>query len=358
MYFNKRNVSALLVSCFYINYACAYPEFNFPINTGDTVDVSGPADKLSYGTAIKSSASTGMGICNSSEVNYTLTQIVYEPLASFTGRTYQISLGHDIFPMWDAKVPGFALTTFGGNISDGPLVYSKPLPTQTTVIWSGYTPNAQRINLTGHRMSAGLTLYKDAGRLNGVQVIPRQTMYRYLCKDENGKTQEVYNWYTEPYTVTGKVTGCTPENSAVVLDMDKIAQGAIENASPSTLLGTKKATFSLQCDPDIDVSVSVVDLSDMTNSTDTATLSKDSTAKGVGFAITTPGGKRMRFGPDGSTSNIPGQEKYFLQHAGNASPSRHNPISAQFGFSYVRKPGEEIKPGTAKSVIGLTYSYQ
>lgn len=104
--------------------------------------------------------------------------------------------------------------------------------------------------------------------------------------------------------------------------------------------------------------MSAVELSDLTNTSDTATLSADSTATGIGFAITAPGGKRMRFGPDGSAANVPGQEKYFVRTAGNASSSQHNPASTQFGFSYVRNPGDEIKPGTAKVVIRLTYSYQ
>lgn len=358
MYINKKILSVLIISYFHINHALAYPEFEFPINTGDTADISGPSDKLNYGTVIISSASSGLGICNNPKVNYTLTKIIYEPLANFTGRTYQGSLAQDIYPLWDANAPGFALTTFGGNISDGPLVYSKPLPTETTIIWKGYTPNDQRINLSGHRMSSRLAVYKDAGRITGITTIPRQTMYRYLCQDENGTTQEVYNYYTNPYNIIGTVTGCTPVNSVAFIDMDKIAKGAIENAGSSTLLSTKKSTFSLQCDPNISVYVSVVDLSDLTNSSDTATLTPDSTATGVGFAITAPGGQRMRFGPDGSASNIPGQEKYFVRTSGNVSFSQYNPVSTQFGFSYVRKPGEEIKPGTAKSVIGITYSYQ
>ena len=358
MNINRKIYSALIILCFNLNHAFAYPEFNLPINVGDNIDVSGPADRRPYGEVIKSAASSGFGICNSPDVNYTLSSIVYEPLATFTGRKFDVGPAWPLYPLWDANAPGFALTTFGGNISDGPVVSSQPLPTETTVSWRGYTPNAQRINLTGHRMSARLAVYKDAGRISGIRIIPRQTMYRYLCKDESGTTQEVYNYYANPYTISGTVTGCTPENSAVVIDMDKIAQGAIENADPSTLLGTKQSTFSLQCDPDIIVYVSAVDLSDLTNTSDTATLSADSTATGIGFAITGPGAKRMRFGPDGSAANIPGQDKYFVRTAGNASSSQHNPVSTQFGFSYVRKPGEQIKPGTAKAVIGLTYSYQ
>lgn len=358
MLINKKILSVLIVSFTHINSAFAALEFDRPLNLDDSwITISGPADKFDYGSLIRSSDSVGTGICNSQEVNYTLTNIAYEPLGTYTGRTYQ-PISNVPFPLWDAKVEGFALTPFGGNMDDGPIKRSLPLPTEAMTMWKGWVANAQRIKLSGHKMSSSLTVYKDIGRFTGETVIPRQTMFRYLCKDENGTTREIYNFYTNPYLVKGTVTGCTPDNSAVVLDMDKVAQGSVENADPSTLLNTRKSTFSLQCDPSISVSVSVVDLSDLTNTTDTSTLSPGSTATGIGFAITTSSGQRMRFGPDGSSNNIPGQEKYFVRTSGNASSSRNNPVSFQLGFSYVRKPGEVIKTGTAKSVIGLTYSYQ
>ena len=183
-------------------------------------------------------------------------------------------------------------------------------------------------------------------------------MYRYLCKDGEGTTQEAYNFILRPITVNGTVTGCEPTNSAVVIEMDKIAMNTIENADASTLIGTRQSTFSLQCDPNINVSVSVVDLSDPKNRSNTATLTADSTATGVGFAVTGVSGTRLIFGADGSAVGTPNQDKYFIATAGSASASRNNPVSTRFGFSYVRKPEEELKAGSAKAVIGLTYSYQ
>lgn len=358
MYFIKKYLSVLVITLIQINQAFAYPEFNYPMNNSDpTLNVSGPADRLDFGTVIHNSGSSTNTICNSKDVNYTLTSIVYESLATWTGRTYQATLAHAVIPLFESGVTGFSLTPMGGPINQGYPANWSPFPPETKTAWSGYQDNANRV-ANGHRVNSGVYVYKDEQRFTGNAVIPQQTMYRYLCKDSYGTTQEVYNFYLRPFNIVGTVTGCTPANSAVVLDMNKIAQSAIENADPSTLIGTKKSMFALQCDPNIDVFVSIVDLSDQTNKTDTATLTADSTATGVGFAVTGPSGKRFLFGPDGSAKNVPGQTKYYIQNSGSASASRNNPVSTQFGFSYVRKPGQEVKPGTAKAVIGLTYSYQ
>ena len=358
MNFIQKNLSILFISLIQINQAFAYPEFwQYMNNTAPTLNVSGPADKKDFGEVIYNSGSSTPTICNSNDVNYDLRSIVYEPLATWTGRTYQASSAHPVITLFESGIPGFSLSPVGGNLDDGPSKNYQPLAAAIKTVWNGYKNNNNRVS-SGHRVVTGAYVYKDENRFTGNTVIPKQTMYRYLCKDANGTTQEAYYFDFRPLNVEGTVTGCTPANSAVVLDMDKIAQSTIENADPSTLIGTKQSTFSLQCDPNINVFFSIVDLSDQKNSSDTATLAPGSTASGVGFAITTSAGTRVQFGPDGSANNIPGQRKYFIGNAGTASSSRHNPVNTRLGFSYVRNPDQEIKPGTAKAVIGLTYSYQ
>ena len=358
MYFIKRKLFILAITLLQVHQAFAYPEFSQYVNiTGHQIDISGPADRLTYGSVIYNSGFLVQTICNSSNQNYILRKIVYEPIATWTGRTHQSTSAHVPIPLFESGVPGFSLTPMGGNTDAGPLISWLPLYTDIKTVWTGYIENKDRI-AKGYRVTAGLYLYKDENRFTGDVVIPQQTMYRYLCKDENNVTQEAYNFIFYPIIAHGTVTGCTPTNSAVVIDMDKIAQSTIEKADSSALIGTKRSNFFLQCDPNINVFISFVDLSDPTNTSDTATLTSDSKASGVGFAVTGPSGKRFIFGPDGSAAEIPGQSKYFIQNSGNASSSRNNPVSTTFGFSYVRKPDEEVKPGTAKAVIGLTYSYQ
>ncbi|MEX5986826.1 hypothetical protein ACON3F_17375 [Providencia hangzhouensis] len=138
--------------------------------------------------------------------------------------------------------------------------------------------------------------------------------------------------------------------------MEKIPASIIEKADASENISLKRQSFSLQCDPNINVYVSIVDLSDTTNKTTVSTLTADSSASGVGYAVIGLSGQRLQFGPDGSAPNIPGQQKYYIQRSGTAE--KNNPISFSLGFGYVRKPEEEFKTGTANAMIGLTYSYQ
>ncbi|RWR01053.1 hypothetical protein ED28_16525 [[Pantoea] beijingensis] len=357
MYIDKKILSFLVLTMININQASAYPEFEKPIFVSiQSIDIAGPVDNMDYGTVVWATGMWTEPLCRSSDVNYTLGSIVYEPIATWTGRTYQATPAHVPIPLFESGVTGFYFSQKGGNARDPAPFNFYPLPTAPTTVWSGYIENAARVE-KGFGMVSGMNLYKDEHRIDGVNIIPVKRMYRYLCKDDRGATQEIYNYVTRPIYINSIVRGCTPDKGAVILDMDKIAQGTVENADPSTLLGTKQSTFSLKCDPDVRVYMSIVDLSDTKNISDTASLTPDSTATGVGFAVTSENGTRLRFGPDGSAANVPGQQKYYLQYSGTI-PSKDNIVNARFGFSYVRKPEQEVKAGTAKAVIGITYSYQ
>jgi len=333
-------------------------EFDKKLSSPGTFNVSGPADADGYGSIVyNSGSSNSQRICNSSSVNYNLTKVLSVPVATWTGRTFQDTSSHPVISLFESGILGFSLSPMGGLTDSGYPTNWQPLSPDTTTIWTGNKANASRIS-SGLRITSGVYVYKDETRFSGSEQIPEQTVLRYLCQDSSGVTQEIYNYILSPITVIGTVTGCTPDSSTAIIDMDKIAQSTIEKADSSTLIGTKKYTASLSCDPNINVSVSIVDLSDTSNNTNIANLTSDSTAKGVGFAVTGPSGNRLRFGPDGSATGVPGQLKYFIQRAGSASPSRNNRVSTQFGFSYIRKSDEIVKSGTAKAVIGLTYSYQ
>lgn len=353
----KKIISSVILFSLSCSQALAYPEFDEKINYGGSFSVSGPADKSSYGTVVYNSGSSNQTICNSSSVNYTLAKIVSVPVATWTGRTYQATSAHPVISLFESGVNGFSLTPMGGPTSSGYPANWTPLSPNTTTVWTGSIANANRIK-TGVMMTSGVYVYKDETRFVGSAQIPEQIMFKYLCQDSNGVTQEAYNYKVGAISITGAVTGCTPDSSAAIIDMDKIAQSTVEAADSSTLLGTKKYTASLLCDPNIYVYVSIVDLSNKSNVTNIASLTSDSTAKGVGFAVTGSSGTRLTFGPDGSATGIPGQVKYFIQQAASTSSSRNNRVSTQLGFSYVRKTDEAVKSGSAKAVIGLTYSYQ
>lgn len=349
------------LACFMLflqaNQVFSYPENNLNVNSNGSIQISGPADRRPFGTIINNTGSRIYNICNSRVISYTLSSIEYVPQLEWTGKMFQSSSAHVPIPLFNYDVEGLSLTPMGGNTDLGyPGNYS-PLPTERTTVWTGSRDDTERRGWP-YRVTTGAYIYKDETRLTGNTTLPQKTMYTYLCKDANGTIQEAYNVIIPSINLVGTVTGCTPTNNTVVVEMDKIAIGRLENADPSTLMGTKPLTFSLQCDPNIDLFVSFVDLSNQANKSETAELTQDSTASGVGFAITGPTGRRFQFGPDGSATNVPGQTKYYIQNSGTASPSQNNLITTRFGFSYVRDLEKILKPGTAKGIIGITYSYQ
>lgn len=337
-----------------MSYSFAMPEVTYTTNYIGNINISGPADKTTYGTIIGNSGSKNdQKICNNSDIEYTLSRIDYEPIAPWTGQTYQATSAHAVVNLFETGVSGFSFVPMGGFTYTADSF--RPLPTTTTTVWQGSVDNSSRIS-SPKAVTVGVYIYKGPDRIMGSIALPSKIMYRYVCFDETGKAQEAAYVKYNTITVNSTVTSCEPTTKVMTLDMDKIPASSIENSDASVNIGMKKQTFSLQCDPNINVLVSFVDLTDTTNKTNVANLTPDSTASGVGFVVTSGNGQRFLFGPDGSAASIPGQNKYFVQRSGTAD--KNNPMSFTIGFSYVRKPEETFKTGSAKAMIGLTYSYQ
>lgn len=340
----------LLIILLHISYSFAMPEVTYTINSFGYIDISGPADRITYGSVIANSGSqSALKICNNSDIKYTLSRIDYEPIAPWTGQTFQSTSAHPVIYLFETGVSGFSFAPVGGFSE------FRPLPGTTTTVWQGSINNNLRIS-SPKTITIGAYIYKGPDRIVGNIVLPSMRMYRYVCYDETGKAQEAADVKYNSVLIHGVVTSCEPTSKVMTLNMDKIPASSIENSDISVNIGMKQQTFSLQCDPNIDVLVSFVDLTDTTNKTSIANLTADSTASGVGFAVTSGSGQRFLFGPDGSASGIPGQKKYYVQRSGTAD--KNNPMSFTIGFSYVRKPEETFKTGSAKAMIGLTYSYQ
>jgi len=325
------------------------------------VRITGPADSPnnSFGVIVANSGSRQHVICNNGDISYDLAKIEYTPLATWTGDSYQASSAFRKVYLYKSGVEGLDLAPSirGDSFNSGMTGVGvfNPAPPEPMVVWTGNMANSSRVS-QGFRAFTQVFIYKGTQRLQNATIIPRQPMFRFTCYDKNNVAQETNTFVVSDIYVYVDVSSCTPDVKATNVNMAGIPLANIENADSSALIGTKQHTFSLKCDPNIRLSYSVVDLSDPTNSTTTSTLTSDSTATGVGYAITSPNGTRLKFGPDGSAVGIPGQTKYFLGSSG--TEAANNPMSFQLGFSYVRKPEEEIKTGTAKSLIGITYSYQ
>ena len=322
------------------------------------VRLSGPADSPNYpmGTVISNSGSMGISICNNPALSYTLSRIEYAPVAVWTGDSYSAGSAFRPFFLYESSVNGLNFGPWirgdlftSGITGNGVL---NPAPPEPLVVWTGNRPNSAR----GMPTYARVYIYKGRGRLENNTYLAEQPLYRFTCYDNNNVMQETSTISTVPQVININVTGCTPSTKITTVDMAGVPIANIENAGANSLINTRQQTFSLACDPNVWVRYAVVDLNDPTNNTTTSTLTPDSTAEGVGYAITSPAGTRIQFGPDGSAPGIPGQTQYGLGPTGGANSN--NPMSLQLGFSYVRKPEEIIKTGTAKSLIGITYSYQ
>jgi len=333
-------------------------------NLGGSVNISGPADSAQrYGTIIYNSGSRMHSICRNSSLNYNLGRIEYSPLAVWTGATFNSGPAFPLYYLYQSGVTGLDLSpqirgdAFNGGLPgmNGNIPRFSPMPPQQTVVWTGNIPNINRI-ASGFSVGTQMYVYKGPERLESATTIAQQPIFRFVCYDRNNVAQETNTFVSSAINVNVNVTSCTPDAKSAIINMEGVPVGKIENANAATLINTKQQTFSLKCDSNIRLSVSVVDLNDPSNNTTTSTLTGDSTAAGVGFTITSPAGARLQFGPDGSAMGIPGQIKYFIGNAGTAF--QNNPISHSLGFSYVRKPAETIKTGSAKSLIGITYSYQ
>lgn len=317
---------------------------------------AGPADKVSYGTTFASTGSRVLSLCNSRQVTYDLAKIEYVPVAHWTGNIHQS--GSQTLYLFDSGAPGMDLILRGGSyyfdVELNPGQNFASLPPESKIAWVGHSPNATRMS-SGFQAFAGAQLYRSGERLAGSVALPQQMMYKYNCYDTNNVLQEVNNISLAATNIISTVTGCTPDSKAATINMEGIPVATVEKANTTTLLNTQQYLFSLKCDPNIELMVSFVDLNDPTNSSNISTLTSDSTAAGIGYAVTSITGTRFQFGPDGSSVGVPGQRKYYIGRAGSADT---NPMSLRLNFSYVKKEDEPIKTGTAKSIIGITYSYQ
>lgn len=323
--------------------------------------LSGPADASQYASVIQNWGSRSpSAICNSAQVTYDLARIDYMPMLSYTGRTYQATSAHQILYLYDFGFSGLAMTPlyranfFNQGEMSATESYLSIHPKAQTV-WSGLVTNDKRAS-SGFRLGYQLYLYKDAFRLPaGTHVIPPTDLYRLSCVDSKGIVQETVTVRSTGFTINSSVTACVPVEPNVVIQMNEIPLSKVEEATLGTLLETQSRGFSITCQKGINVFVSVTDLVDPTNYGGIVTkLTPDSTATGVGYVISSsavPTGWPLS--PPGSTPGIPGLKQYFL---GTSTADGAN-LNFNLNFSYT-KTANQVSEGTAKSIVGITYSYQ
>lgn len=161
------------------------------------------------------------------------------------------------------------------------------------------------------------------------------------------------SYEAQVYTVTTKAPiiigskGCRITTPMIDVPMPR---GIITSREvPGSLFGAKSFNIGLaDCSAEVKVYASLTDASNPMNMSETLSLSRDSTAKGVGFRITHEG-KVIKFAPD---SSAPGTLNQFLVTT-NPAASFFIPMEV----SYIRT-NEAIQPGTAIGNVTLNMSYQ
>lgn len=327
-----------------------------------TLELSGPADSsiYSFGRLLATydpNPYTASTLCNNRTITYDLGKIEYSPTMAFSGYYTSSPWNSALF---ESNTSGLYLTAgiwTRGSITFPSNINNTTIPIETKIFWTGNISNANRIAGV-FKYATGAQVYRGTGRIENMSVIPSQALYRFTCFDVNNVAQETVTIMLSNILVTLNLTTCAPDANTNIINMDAIPVSTIENTDTSTLIATKIQKFSLKCDPNINVQYSIVDLNDPTNTGSISTLTDDSTASGVGYGVTSLDGTRLSFGPDGSAVGIPYQRKYTIGRSGTIEGNKNNPLSFQLGFSYVRNPEELIETGSAKSLIGITYSYQ
>lgn len=327
---------------------------NYP---GRDIVIENAADSMPFSTLLSNTGTdSGAKMCSNNTLNYSLQRVDYVPVARYLGQTYSSTVDSRVRYLFDAGLPGFALIPYYNATYTTTLTFAQPV---RTTVWTGNYDNNTRVSY-GVPTIYGSYIWKGSDRPNdGYTTIPGQEIFRFECYDDTNTLQEIIHISTGSANVRASIRTCTPNVVTASVDMGAVAMSSLLNTAASQLINTQQVTFSLVCDPSIALYYSVSDLNNPANRSTITSLTSDSTASGIGFTLTNSSGTQLSFGPDGSAKDIPGQTKYFIGNSGGVVGSDKNlPMALTLGFSYVRDTSKDLKSGTAKSLIGITYSYQ
>jgi hypothetical protein len=342
------------------SFAVVSKSYTLYLSNGYTA--TGPADAIPFAEVVQNwGIPSRAQLCSDSSLKYDVGRIDYVSLLPFTGRTFKASASHYIVYLFDIGFNGVAfsptyLGTFmnKGTIENTTNSVQRSVPEGTQTVWEGNISNSNRGS--SFNWGYGAYLYKDAIRLpSGVFNVPAQPMYQFNCYDTSGTLQETIIFNMSPFNISSSTTSCTPNQTSAIIQMTEIPLSKIEEATLGTLIETQSRGFSITCPKGINVFVSVTDLVDPSNYGSIVTkLTADSTAKGVGYIVSSPGAPTgWALSPPGSTPGIPGLTQYYL---GESTVDGTN-LNLNMRFSYT-KTENQVSEGTAKSIVGITYSYQ
>lgn len=184
----------------------------------------------------------------------------------------------------------------------------------------------------------------------GSYVIPHiEDFLRLECRDSTGQMyQEMVG--QRSVTVNVAARGCDVTSPAhTYIDFGALSTRDFSAAGSTT--STIPSMINLQCDPNVEIKVTLSDQTDPSNRTDIVNLTAASTASGLGVQVVNPGtGAPYRLGPDDASAH--GINQYPLGLSGPNGGVFNLPL----GFRYIQTG--EMVAGTATALVGVTFSYQ
>ncbi|MDF3089555.1 fimbrial protein [Burkholderia semiarida] len=174
----------------------------------------------------------------------------------------------------------------------------------------------------------------------------------------NGFNQQVFYFYLKtPIVIQPRAPTCSVKTKAINVNMDTVLASQLAGVGKTSpekkvddiVLTCAGATQIAGTMGKTDMYITLTDVTNPGNRSSTLSLTRDSTATGVGIQILRGGNTLVSYGPD---SNAPGnQNQWFVGTYSNATVSI--PLKARYIATDAK-----VGPGTANGAATFTMSYQ
>ncbi|WP_158785382.1 fimbrial protein [Pantoea sp. BAV 3049] len=301
---------------------------------------SGPADSVTGGSIIGGNWSATATVTQVFWCGwvYWCSKSTMEPDSSIVLSGQTVVVDGVSYAVFETGVPGIGFIL--GLKDTNATTY---VPLQTGITQTFPAEGTAESNELG--WSAKVTFVKTGQPLaSGTYITPTITAAILTAYNNEVATAKVI---ISPTSINVNATGCTINTPSVPVDMGSLDVRSFNTVNSTSAL--KNFSVNLNCDANIALYAVVTDQTDPTNTSDTVSLTPDSTATGVGVQFFYNNTGPLALGPDSSLNSTVGQ--FFIQ-----STSQAETLTLPFQSRYIRTG--DITPGTADAVASITFSYQ
>lgn len=302
---------------------------------------SGPADSVTPGNVIGSTWSATAAVSQVFWCGYVYrcTKGTMEPSNSAISSGMTVNIDGMNYNVFESGVTGIGYII---GLRDFKGTKFTPLQTGITQTYPSDGTSDLSFDLG---WAAKVTYIKTGETLkSGVYQIPAINAAILTAYNNETKTSQVI---INPTTITVTATGCTVETKNAT-----VALGTIDVRTLKTIGSVSQSgsfNVGLTCDANVAISAVMTDQTTPSNSSSIVTLTKDSTASGVGVQFFHNGIGPLKMGPDSSADGTLNQ--FFIQTTNSAQM-----LSIPFQAQYIRTG--PIVPGRANALASITFSYQ